>query len=490
MTESVASTPAADDAMLASLTVSPGAFVPAFWGERRRFAVMLPSSVDAVTVAAQPKHPDAQVVIAGQQTQRDADGVRSATVAVCAGGTDIAVEVTAADGCASVRYEVKAQRAMPLVNWQRLLEHAPFSPRDSEGELVFDGRMWIFGGYTPALVNDVWASADGRAWQEIGRVPDDAGVNIPVCMAHDGRMWLTSQAGRFYSSTDGVDWTLVCERPPWSVRYGAGSAVFKGRMWVVGGLGQGALHNDVWSSSDGVDWTRELEHAPWSPRQVFSNLIVKDDMLYLVGGGVSQYEPFKSYRDVWCSPDGRNWRQVCAHAPWPGRVWTSCAVYRDRIWLLGGFRAQPTWNNFNDLWYSHDGADWRQLHTEDIWSERHEISAYVFDDALWVVAGNAWPLVNDVWRLRIDGLSFVTQPPLEEFADAAYRYAARADFGQPGGAVRYALTEAPDWLSIDPATGLISGRAGKPGDYPVTLEARDPAGERAEQSYTLHVIAV
>ena len=43
----------------------------------------------------------------------------------------------------------------------------------------------------------------------------------------------------------------------------------------------------------------------------------------------------------------------------------------------------------------------RELHAPTIGSERHEHSAYVFDDRLWIVAGNEWPLVNDVLALHL-----------------------------------------------------------------------------------------
>jgi hypothetical protein len=179
---------------------------------------------------------------------------------------------------------------------------------------------------------------------------------------------------------------------------------------------------------------------------------------------------------------------VTDEAPWPARIWSCCAVYRNRIWLIGGFRAQPTWNNFNDLWYSADGAHWKQLVTEDIWSPRHEVSAYVFQDKLWVIGGNAWPLMNDVWNIHIPGLVFTSQPVVEEFVTAQYSYRAHADFNRSMGKVRYRILEGPPWLKVDSETGLVRGTPSAAGESRVTLEAFDDAGERARQSYTLHVI--
>jgi hypothetical protein len=53
------------------------------------------------------------------------------------------------------------------------------------------------------------------------------------------------------------------------------------------------------------------------------------------------------------------------------------------------------------VWYSSDGGDWRLLPTETVWSKRHEHSAYVFADKIWIAGGNAWPCDNQVWQLHV-----------------------------------------------------------------------------------------
>lgn len=290
----------------------------------------------------------------------------------------------------------------PAIDWTQVLEHAPFPPRDSAGELVFQDRLWILGGYLPSLNDDVWSSADGIEWRHEGAIGTKNGINIPLNFVHRGQMWVSSNTGELFSSSDGKTWKLVNATPPWAGRYAAGGTVFKGKMWVLGGQKDKTdLFNDVWSSEDGIQWKEECAHAPWSPRQLFGNVVVKDDKLWVIGGGITRYDPFEAYRDVWNSSDGVHWEQVTAQAPWDARIWSGCVVYRDCIFLLGGFQAQPTRINFDDVWYSRDGKAWTRLDAGKRWSARHETSALVLKDKIWVIAGMSWPLVNDVWSLEL-----------------------------------------------------------------------------------------
>lgn len=445
----------------------------------RSFAVHVPQGRDSIVLTAKAQDPNASVSINGSPAP---NGEPAAAIPLAHGINFIDVAVTSADGTATEHYEVKVIRAYPTPNWTKVLDTAPWPPRDSAGELTFDGKMWLFGGYTPDIVGDVWSSTDGVTWDRRADIPNPAGVNIPAIFAFNGRMWVTS-GGSLYSSADGAKWDLVLEKVPWSPGIGA---VLNGRMWVVGG-GDG---RQVWSSSDGVNWKLVQPNAPWSRRTNFGNFLAHAGRLWVLGGALGRYQPFKGYRDVWCSEDGVNWTCATEQAPWPGRWWSCSLSYRGRMWLIGGFRGQPTWQNFNDVWYSADGREWRQLVTDDVWSPRHEISGYVHDNKLWVVAGNAWPLVNDVWQLSIPGMMFTSQPVFEEFVGAQYRYEAQADFNESGGPISYRLVRSPGWLRINENTGVITGVPDSAGDFQVVVEAFDAAGETARQEYTLHVVTL
>jgi len=177
----------------------------------------------------------------------------------------------------------------------------------------------------------------------------------------------------------------------------------RGRMWLLGGIEdyyfgtEKSLKNDVWSSADGKTWKLETANAPWSPR-AYHQAVVLNGRIYVMGGG--NYTPaYHAQNDVWSSSDGVNWTCETNSAPWEPRLWFSAAVYRGRMWVLGGWSKEK--DNFGDVWHSADGRSWQRLETKDGWKARHEHSVFVFQDKLWVAGGHARPLSNEVWSLSL-----------------------------------------------------------------------------------------
>lgn len=303
-------------------------------------------------------------------------------------------------------------------DWTLVTEEAQWQARDSQGEVVYDGKMWIMGGwfnsYLPAP-RDVWSSADGHTWQLVQPEAAWTHSDLPMSVVFKGKMWMMggwyngrleghSASNAVWSSTDGVDWELVTESAGWSPRIASGAVVFKDHMWILGGTvnyffgeDDNCVQNDVWRSADGKHWELVCENAPWSAR-AYHQVVVKDGKMWLLGGG--DYLPnHHAKNDVWCSEDGVNWTLVTDNAPWEPRMWFSSVVYRDHIWVLGGWSKAR--DNFGDVWVSKDGLNWTELVSKRIWKSRHEHSAFVFQDKVWVVGGHARPLNSEVWSLEI-----------------------------------------------------------------------------------------
>src|SRR5690606_1125979 len=79
------------------------------------------------------------------------------------------------------------------VRWTKVADSVDWSARDSQGEVVYDGHMWIFGGWESSYESpprDVWKSADGKNWQ---LVTDDAPwlhSDLPMSIAFKDKMWM------------------------------------------------------------------------------------------------------------------------------------------------------------------------------------------------------------------------------------------------------------------------------------------------------------
>ncbi len=90
---------------LQSLTVSPGSLVPTFAANRLVYTVNVASTVNSVTVTAQPQDAGATVIIAGQPTTS-----RSVSLGAPDSSTEILIEVTAPNGNEKT-YAVTVNRA-------------------------------------------------------------------------------------------------------------------------------------------------------------------------------------------------------------------------------------------------------------------------------------------------------------------------------------------------------------------------------------------
>src|SRR5258706_11833994 len=79
---------------------------------------------------------------------------------------DLAVKWKSAAACIlSIALLEAAVRTGP--DWVMETAAAQWQARDSQGELVFDNRLWIFGGWFnsfEAPPRDVWSSRDGKTW--------------------------------------------------------------------------------------------------------------------------------------------------------------------------------------------------------------------------------------------------------------------------------------------------------------------------------------
>jgi hypothetical protein len=323
-----------------------------------------------------------------------------------------------------------------VYEWIPITGRAAFAPRDGAGALVFDGAMWLIGGWNPGdkqhfpriCNNEVWRSADGATWSLVkpntfldagfDATRDWEGRHTAGYVVHQGQMWIVGgdvnqhhYQSDVWHSADGRRWELAdTDHPvPWSPRALHYTVAFQGKIWVLGGQTMPGFapsgevfYRDIWHTADGVHWQRVIPEEPyWTARGMIGGSAVFQDRIWVLGGGTydTPRTPERTfYNDVWSSADGIRWSRHVEHAPWAPRQYHDVAVFDGKLWVLEGYYKQS--GNRNDVWYSADGVRWHEV-PRTPWKPRHAASVFVHDNALWMVAGNN--MEPDVWKLQRRG---------------------------------------------------------------------------------------
>ena len=184
-------------------------------------------------------------------------------------------------------------------NWQLHNSASHFSARAGAFSTTFNNQMFVMGGANDLAgraSNDIWRSSNGNDWELVNANANWAPRSFGGLVTFHGKMWLlgggvydqnlaNNNAGNYndvWSSEDGVTWNLEVSSAPWSERRFFSSAVYDGKIWVIGGYNTQNL-NDVWVSSNGTDWDKVEFSNTWTPRHA-SSLLAFDNSLFLLGG--------------------------------------------------------------------------------------------------------------------------------------------------------------------------------------------------------------
>ena len=95
------------------------------------------------------------------------------------------------------------------LKWQEAVTGAPFIDRWAYGAVVYDNRIWLFGGiYRDQTTNEVWSTPDGIKWRCENNAPwfpRDGEYSITF----DGKLWIYGgKTGSHYKQADDV-WYLM-----------------------------------------------------------------------------------------------------------------------------------------------------------------------------------------------------------------------------------------------------------------------------------------
>lgn len=161
-------------------------------------------------------------------------------------------------------------------------------------------------------------------------------------------------------------------------------------------------------------WSKVTDTTPFYERDGAGALVFKDKM-WLLGGWDSTRIPVCN-SEIWNSTDGVNWELV-AVAPWEGRHTAGYVVFKDKMWVVGGDANSGHYQN--DVWNTDDGISWVKITDSVPWKDRVLFYTTVFKDKIYVIGGQKMvdastinfdplELYNDVWSTA-DGINWTRE---------------------------------------------------------------------------------
>lgn len=288
--------------------------------------------------------------------------------------------------------------------WDRIAERAPYAPSyNYPVHVAPDGR------FVALHPDGTWASRDGAKWTRTAMPFSGMNSAYLAYVQHDGATWALGKLKGNYldfkvdpviqRTRDYQRWEQVgaSSSLPHAIFYAAAS--FKGSMWIVGGYNGDKATSEIWNSRDGLVWTRVVERAPWSARSGAEIVIFRNKM-FLLGGGVIDGP---QANDVWSSADGITWAREAEQIA-PERPMGTPIAYDNKLWLVGANRSGTFGSG---MAVSDDGKIWRKQTAP--WSPRGGVAAWTNGPDLFITGGkysyerggeHIFVYSNDVWRMR------------------------------------------------------------------------------------------
>jgi hypothetical protein len=149
--------------------------------------------------------------------------------------------------------------------WTCATPHAPYGARVAAAAVSFRGKLWVMGGYLQAAndppekhypqfttFNDVWSSADGVHWERVLEHAPWSPRMWFISKSYANRMWVvggfdnvnSANLGDVWHTDDGVNWHRFASEKAFSPRHEPTCYVYDNGLWVVAGNSWPVL-NDV-----------------------------------------------------------------------------------------------------------------------------------------------------------------------------------------------------------------------------------------------------
>lgn len=238
--------------------------------------------------------------------------------------------------------------------WTPQNSSPPFGGRYGSQVLSYSGMLWLIGGNNSGtLRNDVWNSSDGITWTRVLAPSTGSATQFTpredfAALVYNGSMWViggfsnTSNNNDVWNSTNGVTWNQVLANGTGSAtqfrkRWGMAAAVYNNQMWIFGGASGpntgavSAVYADVWNSSTGATWSNLGINSLLNP-YYYEQVVVNNNTFWMTGGFMGLGWGSQSEYDQ--STTGMNWAD--GTNAFPHRFYHLSLNYNNQVWVIGG----------------------------------------------------------------------------------------------------------------------------------------------------------
>mgnify|MGYP006421475455 CR=1 FL=1 len=135
-------------------------------------------------------------------------------------------------------------------DWHQESRSAAWSPRVVSAAVSFAGKMWIIGGVEEYYYggpnnrkNDIWCSSDGRQWHLAVKHAPWAPRAFHQAVVFQNKIWLFGGGNYLpeyeafadvWCSSDGINWMLACEKARWHPRLWFSALTYRDCLWIMG----------------------------------------------------------------------------------------------------------------------------------------------------------------------------------------------------------------------------------------------------------------
>lgn len=255
-------------------------------------------------------------------------------------------------------------------DWSKATDSAWTSGKFGHSSVVFNGKMWVISGAkkdTNKFVgNDVWCSSDGIKWDKIADSAAFPGRFYSTALVFENKLWMfggyksfadtTWLAGNepindIWNSTDGISWNKVLDSiPVGDQRVISNAIVFGNKIWAISYRRFVPNSNDVWSSNDGIIWVQAVRSINLGGDH--QSITIYREKMWITGGLIGSYFGGQENNAIFCSGDGSKWGKVICESNFsPGRFRHTSLEYNGRLWVIAGYIPASPYRA-NDVWCS------------------------------------------------------------------------------------------------------------------------------------------